>query len=575
MTDNNERTTTESTESAECIQQNAQQIYLWVPRNISLPAELWSLTPEQTQLILEMGLDCLRYAQAKYVSTAQQEWANTLREEYEHKYRKAEACWDVERAAHTANIQHWKTLCAEQENQWKLRCARTDELLREQQDLLRRTQESKQLQGLEQILEHQRQQHQNQQQQLTQWTSQLTSQWNSLTTTITATMTAAATAATAATTNTTAVSSSAKRGAIGEQTFEQIARRTFQDFSGFEMKDVHAQGGEGDFHLHFAEFDLLVDAKNYRGKIPSKEREKIRADLKKNEHLSFAWLVSLNTSIEKFDRAPIMFEWISTSQCIVYINKLMGDSSSSSSSSVSSLDPEQLLRAAWFFCKELTRLLSIVSSSSPSSSLSSSSNTPEEGKEEEAGERDRDRERGQQRRCWSNQMQDELDELRDKQFRGWERIRGIRKIIRELNTTITVFKRQVETMDGDLKEWLEQETGKLVDSHFGFMDNWWNQHIEWIPPSSDNSSPPSSSSSQHISNSTQIWYQFRQDNKAWIGEMQITPEKFRQYITSKLPITCYITKKKGGTLDITGIQWKTNSPPPSSSSSSSSSPPIG
>jgi hypothetical protein len=80
----------------------------------------------------------------------------------------------------------------------------------------------------------------------------------------------------------------------------------------FNLIDKHTQGGSGDFHLQFEEFDVLVDAKNYKKKVPIEQRDKIKKELLKNEHLYFAWLVSLNTSIDKFDKSPIMYEWINT-----------------------------------------------------------------------------------------------------------------------------------------------------------------------------------------------------------------------------------------------------------------------
>ena len=132
--------------------------------------------------------------------------------------------------------------------------------------------------------------------------------------------------------------STSHKGSDGEKTFSDYAE-TFIDFKGFEIIDKHTQGGQGDFHLHFEDFDVLVDAKNYKKKVPIDQREKIKNDLQKNEHLHFAWLVSLNTSIDKFDKSPIMYDWINTKQCIVYINNLS-----------SFEDPKKILRIVWFTC---------------------------------------------------------------------------------------------------------------------------------------------------------------------------------------------------------------------------------
>ena len=54
--------------------------------------------------------------------------------------------------------------------------------------------------------------------------------------------------------------STSHKGSEGEKTFCEYAE-TFQDFKGFDIIDKHTQGGQGDFHLHFEDFDVLVDAK--------------------------------------------------------------------------------------------------------------------------------------------------------------------------------------------------------------------------------------------------------------------------------------------------------------------------
>ena len=75
--------------------------------------------------------------------------------------------------------------------------------------------------------------------------------------------------------------STSHKGSDGEKTFSEYAE-TFVDFKGFEIIDKHTQGGEGDFHLHFEDFDVLADAKNYKKKVPVDQREKIKKDLLKN-----------------------------------------------------------------------------------------------------------------------------------------------------------------------------------------------------------------------------------------------------------------------------------------------------
>ena len=170
----------------------------------------------------------------------------------------------------------------------------------------------------------------------------------------------------------------------------------------------------------------MADAKNYKKKVPVDQREKIKKDLIKNEHIHFGWLVSLNTSIDKFDRAPIMYEWINTTQCIVYINNLSCFE-----------DPKKILRIVWYTCKELFKLIEDV-----------------------------------------NVDTSELITLREKQFKIQDKIKDIRKNIRELNTNINVTKNIIQAMDEQLKEIIEAETNAIINSNFSLFDEWWEQNIE-------------------------------------------------------------------------------------------------
>jgi hypothetical protein len=219
--------------------------------------------------------------------------------------------------------------------------------------------------------------------------------------------------------------STSMKGSEGEKQFNDYAE-TFIDFKGFQIIDKHTQGGEGDFHLHFEEFDVLADAKNYKKKVPIDQREKIKKDLLKNSHIHFGWLVSLNTSIDKWDKAPIMYEWINTTQCIVYINNLSCFE-----------DPKKILRIVWYTCKELFKLIEDV-----------------------------------------NVDTSELITLREKQFKIQDKIKDIRKNIRELNTNINVTKNIIQAMDEQLREIIEAETNAIINSNFSLFDEWWEQNIE-------------------------------------------------------------------------------------------------
>jgi hypothetical protein len=286
--------------------------------------------------------------------------------------------------------------------------------------------------------------------------------------------------------------STSHKGSEGEKQFEDYAN-TFIDFKGFKIIDKHTQGGEGDFHLHFEEFDVLADAKNYKKKVPVDQREKIKKDLIKNEHIHFGWLVSLNTSIDKFDRAPIMYEWINTTQCLVYINNLS-----------SFEDPAKILRIVWFTCKELYKMIEDV-----------------------------------------NYDEEDLTQLKDEKFKMMDKIRNLRKNVREINTSINSTKNLIQVMDDELKSMLENETNELVHSNISLFDDWWEENIEIT-------------SEEVQTSSTDLWTKFKQDNKLLINEMNITGDNFKQYLKSKVPMSGIILRNKNANsaFDVKGIQLK-------------------
>ena len=286
--------------------------------------------------------------------------------------------------------------------------------------------------------------------------------------------------------------STSQKGSDGEKQFCDYAD-TFKDFKDFEIVDKHTQGGEGDFHLHFDEFNVLVDAKNYKKKVPIDQREKIKKDLIKNEHIHFAWLVSLNTSIEKYDKSPIMYEWINTKQCIVYINHLN-----------SFEDPSKILRIVWFTCKELFKFIEDV-----------------------------------------KYDENELTELKEKNFKLMDKVKNIRKTIREINTSMNATRNLIQLMDDELREILEQETNEMMNSNFSLFDEWWNTNIELTKD-------------ENIVLSTDLWFSFKQENKKLIKEFDITTEKFKKYIKSKVPCSCLNLKSKNANsaLEIKGIKMK-------------------
>jgi hypothetical protein len=285
--------------------------------------------------------------------------------------------------------------------------------------------------------------------------------------------------------------STSLKGSEGEKKFEEYAD-TFKDFKGFQFIDKHTKGGEGDAHLHFDEFNVLVDAKNYKKKVPVDQREKIKSDLLKNTHIQFGWLVSLNTSIDKFDQSPIIYDWINTKQCLVYINNLS-----------SFEDPTKILRIVWFTCKELYKLI-------------------------EKSEYDLD----------------DLVELKEHKYMVTDKIKILRKNVKEANTSINTLKNVMMSIDDQLKYLLGTETDDIVKSNSAIFDDWWDENIELIDD--DNITV----------NVTDLWYKYKQENKDILKEFELTVDKFKNYIKTKMPASSLVMKSKNITsaFDIKGIK---------------------
>ena len=215
-------------------------------------------------------------------------------------------------------------------------------------------------------------------------------------------------------------------GKQGEHQFKDIANSAFRDFESFELSDVHNIGGQGDFHLKFKDFTVLADSKLYSNKVNSTSRDKIKRDLKKNEHIHFAWLVSLDTTIDKFDKAPFMFEWLTDNKCICYINSLLKYE-----------EPGEMLRAVWHCCKILYGIMV---------------NDECDNKE--------------------------INKLREQELKVREIAQKMVKNGRERETILSQLRSNFERNDECIRDLLNNETNKMADNYFGIVVEWWNNKIE-------------------------------------------------------------------------------------------------
>ena len=215
-------------------------------------------------------------------------------------------------------------------------------------------------------------------------------------------------------------------GKIGEGQFKGLAINTFRDFDGFQLKEVCSIGGLGDFHMQFKEMTILVDSKLYTNKVNSTSRDKIKRDLLNNEHIHFAWLVSMDTSIDRFDKAPFMFEWINGQKCVCYINNLRGQE-----------EPGELLRSAWYCCKALQQMMV--------------TDANEKG---------------------------ELSVLKEREMKMRDVVAKLVKSNRERDTIMSQMRQNFERSDDYVRELLNKETEGIVNDYYLSVVEWWNRNLE-------------------------------------------------------------------------------------------------
>jgi hypothetical protein len=215
-------------------------------------------------------------------------------------------------------------------------------------------------------------------------------------------------------------------GKIGEGQFKGLAQNVFRDFDGFQLTDVHSIGGLGDFHLQFKEMTILVDSKLYSNKVNSTSREKIKRDLINNEHIQFAWLVSMDTYVERYDKAPFMFEWVNSNKCVCYINCLQKQE-----------EPGEVLRSVWYCCNAMRKMMTT------------------EGKEHE-----------------------ELSIFREREMKVREILSKLVKSNRERDTILNQLRLNLDKSDEYIREMLTEETNALVKDYYRIVSEWWNKNLE-------------------------------------------------------------------------------------------------
>ena len=245
------------------------------------------------------------------------------------------------------------------------------------------------------------------------------------------------------------------KGDVGERMFNQIADQAFADFDGFSIENKSCIGGQGDYHLFFKDFNVLADAKLYTNKVGAQQRTKIIGDLKRNPHIRFAWLVSMNTKIDRWDRGPVMFEPIEGNRYLCHINELAEQS-----------NPAAFLKSVWFVCSVINEYLV----------------------KEDVGE---------------------AEELRykDIHLRSIEKFRAMRKTAGELKQVITTLGSIRDRLDSSIAELLRDEAPTLMEAQNQTLMAWLRANIEYV----------AGDEAAQIK-STDMWYKFRRDNATTLGD---------------------------------------------------------
>ena len=214
-------------------------------------------------------------------------------------------------------------------------------------------------------------------------------------------------------------------GDKGENIFEEYALKTFRDFDDFNLENVSTKYYKGDFHLHFKRFSIMVDTKYYSNGIDKTQRDKIKRDMQQNQHIKFGWIVSLDTSIQKYNKAPFQFEWTTDNRCICYINQFLKQD-----------DPCEIMRALWFSCNLIFDV------------------------------------------AMDNETeQNEIRHLKKNEQRIKEIVDKLLKLTKERDLTLAQFKENFEMTDKCIREILNTEINNVFEEHHTVVYKWWENRI--------------------------------------------------------------------------------------------------
>lgn len=298
-------------------------------------------------------------------------------------------------------------------------------------------------------------------------------------------------------------------GALGEQQFIDIAEKAFVDFEGFQLVDVHAQPHKGDVHLSIKDLTIMVDAKAYSRRVDSSQIEKLKADLRCNEHIPFAWLVSLNTGIDRKDGVAFSFEWIGEEQCVVYVNNLL-----------SHADPCLLLKTLYYLCRDqLARVRA-------------------------AGDDGADAR--------------ELVSLRADRRNTCDKVGALKKRLREVKSAISGLRSLHTDLERDVAGLLNADVvdgvgDSGVHKHYASVSEWWSAYAECVDGEEGDAL---------VLKSPVIWSQLKRDRADICADMSVS--EFKDVLCLIVPASNVVRARgKGGGVDILRYRARASASHPS------------
>ena len=378
-------------------------IQLSIPLDKNLPEETRSFSPEENYQMIKIGAECLLEGRKVVASLTQKEIYEKIKEESKEEIQKKELDLMVEREMSKKMEERVSQMYQGQLEQMKKQM----EVLKQQLTVY----ESENKEFLQKHIEREREKYDlllNEKEKRVENMKELFDK------------------SLKAIENKSVFKSMKDKGDAGENTFNEIAYEAFKDFNGFDMKNVSSQSHCGDFHLDFQDFSVLVDVKHYKNSVPIKEIQKIQSDFNKNTQFHFAWLISLDTKIDKHDRGVVMFECMEGSKYICYINELLKQK-----------NPIEFLKSLYFICKELYK---------------------EDNKDDYDDKEKMAREA--------------------KYFKTIEKIKLLRKNVFEMKKSIETLKSSCSVMENCINDILNEDVSKSVENYYGLISSWWEKNYE-------------------------------------------------------------------------------------------------